>query len=116
MSKSGSYDFEIQQGATFIETWKRSGVTSASGYDARIDVRQSQSKSSTLILQLTVGNGYITLSGDGSYLIMSLVVPAGVTAALPPGNFWYDLELVNGGLVERLLEGRVTVSPEVTLA
>lgn len=39
---------------------------------------------------------------------------AGVTAALPVMTGVYDLEIVSGTLVTRILEGLVTVRPEAT--
>jgi hypothetical protein len=63
-------------------------------------------------LELTTGNGRISLTNAG---VITVSLTATETAALAAGRYVYDLEMVSsGGLVTRLLEGVVTVSPEVT--
>jgi hypothetical protein len=66
----------------------------------------------TASLELTTANGRISLTNAG---VITLALTATETAALAAGRYVYDLELVSsGGQVTRLLEGVVTVSPEVT--
>jgi hypothetical protein len=63
-------------------------------------------------LELTTANGRISLTNAG---VITLSLTATETAALAAGRYVYDLEMVSsGGQVTRLLEGVVTVSPEVT--
>jgi hypothetical protein len=63
-------------------------------------------------LELTTANGRVSLTSAG---VITLSLTATETAALAAGRYVYDLELVSsGGVVTRLLEGVVTVSPEVT--
>jgi hypothetical protein len=66
----------------------------------------------TASLELTTVNGRISLTNAG---VITLSLTATETAALAAGRYVYDLEMVSsGGQVTRLLEGVVTVSPEVT--
>ena len=114
---AGTYDFTIEQGATFSQRWARSGVTSATGYSARADIRVARDKTSSLVIGLTVANGRITLSSDGVSLLIDVLISSTDTAALTAGAYYYDLEIVSPtATVERLLMGTVTVSAEVTAA
>ena len=47
--------------------------------------------------------------------IITVAMTASVTAAIEEGIYVYDLEITSGaGIVTRLLQGEVTVNPEVT--
>jgi hypothetical protein len=74
---------------------------------------RSTAASSTIVLELTTANSRITLGGTAG--TVDLLVAANVTAALTPGLYVYDLELVSGGgEVTRLIEGNFNVKAEVT--
>lgn len=104
-----------EQGATFAYsiTWKDSTGTpiNLTGYSARMQVRPAVS-SSTLRLELTSANGRISLGGSAGTI--SLSISAADTAALPAGGYVYDLELVSGATVTRLMQGAFEVRAEVT--
>lgn len=106
----------IDQGATFALTltWKDStgALINLTGFTARAQVRASYSAAAKL-LDLTTENGGITLGGVAG--TVALLASAATTATLPPGFGVWDLELVSpGGVVTRLVQGTVTISPEVT--
>lgn len=86
------------------------------GYTARMQVREDISSTATL-LELTTANGYFAIPTPANGTI-NINVPASVTAALPANNdyqIWaYDLEIVNGSYVRRILTGAVLIYPEVT--
>lgn len=113
---AGAHDITIEQGTTWqlAATWKPAGTVPAdlTGYTARLHMRERPT-SATALVSLTTENGGISLGTlDGSILI-------GMTAAATAAIAWrrgrYDLELISpAGAVTRLLEGSVTVSPEVT--
>lgn len=47
--------------------------------------------------------------------VITLSLTATLTAGIPATRYVYDLEMISsGGVVTRLLEGYVTVTPEVT--
>ncbi len=68
--------------------------------------------SASTILVLTTENGGLILGGATGTI--SLQASATTTAALSGGSYVYDLELVSGGVVTRLLQGSFNVSLEVT--
>jgi len=64
------------------------------------------------ILELTTSNGRISLGGVAG--TVTLTIAASDTAALSAIEGVYDLELVSGDTVEKLLKGTFTVQREVT--
>ncbi|MFJ2961184.1 hypothetical protein ACIPIC_02605 [Streptomyces collinus] len=105
---AGDWDLYIEQGSTFVQefvvdddpdfTWD--------GWTARSQIRSEASANGELLLDLT---DYLTVVGG----TIRVAVPAAVTATLTRNGRW-DLEVVQGSTVVRLLNGRVEVSPEVT--
>jgi hypothetical protein len=105
---AGEWDLYIEQGSTFVQefvvdddpdfTW--------AGWSARSQIRSEASANGELLLDLT---DYLTVVGG----TIRVAVPAAVTATLTRNGRW-DLEVVQGSTVVRLLNGRVEVSPEVT--
>jgi hypothetical protein len=113
---AGTYDITIEQGATYSQvfTWKNSAGTAinVTGYTARMQARESVDTASTFIA-LTTENGGIALGGAAGTITLAMTATA--TAALSVFSGFYDLELISGsGIVTRLLQGSLTVSPEVT--
>jgi len=112
----GHYDFTLYQGASFsrILTWKNENDTliNLTGYTARMQLRESQDEASAF-LTLTTENGGIALGGALGTITLS--ISASDTAALTQTSGVYDLELVSGGgIVTRLLQGKILLSREVT--
>lgn len=113
---AGVYNITCNQGATLSRTltWTDSTRTpiNVTGYTARMQVRETAA-SNTTILELTTSNTRITLGGTAG--TVTLNVSATTTAALTPGKYVYDLEVVSGGgEVTRLVEGNFIVKAEVT--
>ena len=113
---SGIYNITCDQGATFKRTitWTNQARVpyNLTGYTARMQVRET-TEASGILLELTTVNSRITLGGAAG--TVNLVVAADITAALTPGLYVYDLELVSGGgEVTRLIEGNFNVRAEVT--
>lgn len=113
---AATYDFEIEQGATFSLSfrWKDdAGVPiPLTGYTARMQVRASVSAPVPL-LELSVANGRLVIDAPAGRVTIALD-PA-TTAAMAWKRGVYDLELVSpAGDVVRLVSGAVTVSREVT--
>jgi len=104
---AGEWDLAIEQGATFTQTYT---VTDPGwtwdGWTARAQIRAAATDPSTLLLDLTP---YLTVAGA----TVQLAIPASATQTLTRTGVW-DLEMVNGATVIRLLQGRATVSLEVT--
>lgn len=112
---AGVYKVTIEQGATFalVLTWKDSAGApiDLTGYTARMQIRTS-ARAATATLALTTENGRIALGGAAGTITLS--ISAVDTAALAARPYVYDLELVTGASVTRLLDGECLVTPEVT--
>lgn len=113
---ASSYNFTIDQGSdwTAVLTWKINTVAvNLTSYTARMQMRAAHGALTTLASLTSAVGGGITLGGVAGTITLTLNAVA--TAALPPGDHVYDLELVSStGVVTRLLEGRLTVTQEVT--
>lgn len=113
---ASSYDVYIEQGATFnlALVWRdnANALVNLTGYTARMQVRKRITDAVPL-LDLNTTNGKITLGGTAGTI--AITANAAQTAALTDKQGVYDLELVAAdGTVVRLLQGDVTISPEVT--
>lgn len=112
---AGIYNITAEQGATLTRTvtWKdNAGVPiNLTGYTARMQVR-SDYDASTAVLTLTTENGGITLGGSAGTIVIT--ASATDTAALSASTYVYDLELVLGSTVTRLIQGSFVVNAEVT--
>jgi hypothetical protein len=111
------HNFFVYRGATFSEQieWKdENGVAiDLTGFTARMHMRDTL-EATTPFLTLTTENGGIALGGAAG--TVDLLASAAATSAISATSGVYDLELVagDGVTVTRLLEGLVTISPEVT--
>lgn len=108
----------VPQGATFVRTvqWLQAdGVTpvSLTGYTAAMQVRKNYAATTAVLSLSSPSSGLSIDAGTGT---TTITITSGQTAALAPGGYVYDLELTltSGTVVTRLLEGPLTVTPEVT--
>lgn len=112
---AATYDMILDQGSTFSNviqiTDSEETPLNLTGFTARMQVRPSVS-SSTVLLELTNANSRITITAAEGKINLS--VDATTTSNLTPGNYVYDLETVNGSVVERILQGSFLVRAEVT--
>lgn len=108
---AGTYNFTIEQGTTFnrVLTLQENGsAMNLTGYSVASQIRSTHDSSSvTGTISCTISNasnGEITLTMTNS-----------TTSGIEEGIYVYDIEITSGaGSVTRILEGKVTVSPEVT--
>lgn len=112
-----SHNIQIDQGSVFDLdlTYEddNGDPVDLTGYSARMQVRPNHA-SDTKLLDLTSGEE-ITLGGEDGTI--SVHVTATVTATLSAGQARYDLEVVpeaDNDQAIRLVEGSVTITPEVT--
>jgi hypothetical protein len=112
---AANLDFVIEQGATFRHTLlvKQGGLPfDLTSYDVRMQVRKSYTVEA-LLLALTIANGRIVVTPENGQI--DLVIDADDTETLEFKDGVYDLEIESaGGQVTRLIQGIVTLSPEVT--
>ena len=110
---SATHNLTVEQGATFslrLEVQTPAGAAvDLSGWTARAQIRTSHKAlkpTATFTTSMNAVSGYI-------YLSLTSVE----TAAIPFGEYVYDVELYSADatpLVQRMVMGTVTVSPETT--
>ena len=106
------YNLAVDQGATFqtiVQVNDETGsARNISGFNARGQLRRSYFSSANVQFTTAINN---PANGE---VIVSLT--AAQTANLRYGRYVYDIELTSNAdvTVERILEGIVTVYPEVT--
>lgn len=99
----------IDQGATFevvLDLTDENGdVLNLIGYTANSQLRKWYTSSNSTNFTTSIDDiaGTITLS-----------LTANQTANLTAGRYVYDVELTNSGVISRIIEGIVTVTPNVT--
>jgi hypothetical protein len=112
---AGKLNLSIEQGATFthVLTWKDEldVAINLTGATARMQVRDSID--GEVLIELTTENDRLSIpvGTDGK---IHLEISATDTAAMTWVKGVYDLEVVIGSTVTRLVEGKVKVSKEVT--
>lgn len=98
----------VDQGATFNTVFTVNDDAGApinfSGYTGRSQMRKHYTSSNSVSFG-------VTLSSNGS---VTLSLSANTTDNLVPGRYVYDLEVINGDIVSRVVEGIVTVTPQAT--
>jgi hypothetical protein len=108
---AGIYNFTLNQGATFsrqMTVKENNSPLNLTGHTAAMQLRSTYD-SSTVALSMTAA---VINAAQG---ILSISATSTATAALEEGIYVYDLEITtSAGVVTRLLQGQVTVSPEVT--
>lgn len=114
---AGKYNFEIEAGATFTRTitYKDSEDTAIdlTGSEVRMQIRDNYGAGNPLVSLSSPSSGITFTSNTGEFI---LTITATQTESLNIRQGIYDIEIeYQSGTVERVLEGRVKVSPQVTL-
>ena len=108
---AGTYNFIIDQGATFtrqLTVKENNSVMDLTGYSVASKMRSTHDSSTV------VGTFTCTIS-NASGGIITVSMSSSITAAIEEAIYVYDLEITSGaGIVTRLLQGQITVNPEVT--
>ncbi len=108
---AGTYNFTIEQGATFtrlLTLKENNSVMNLTGYSAASQFRSTHD-SSTVAGTITAS---VTNASAGQ---ITLSMTAAATGAVEEGIYVYDVEITaSSGAVTRILQGQVTVTPEVT--
>jgi hypothetical protein len=99
----------IDQGTDFkavIDVADTSGVVyDLSGYTTSAQMRKNYNSTSAT----TFGSSHNGVGGA-----ITLVLDNTITSGLEPGRYLYDVEISSGGVVTRVVEGIVTVTPGIT--
>ncbi|MGS2646076.1 hypothetical protein [Streptosporangium sp. G12] len=111
---AGTYRFNIDQGTTVRRTlrWLRDGQTiDLTGATARMEIRDKPG--GALIHRLDTTNGGLTLDAATGKILIHIAPE--VSSAWTVSKAVYDLEVVEAsGVVTRLIQGPIAISPEVT--
>jgi hypothetical protein len=122
---AGKYSFIIEQGATtnFQINWtdESGSAVDLTAYHGRMQIRTDYNSSPLISLSSSLqldGTG-INLSGSNGVTPLqsgsiAVYISALSSSLLDFGEAMYDLELVKGNEVTRLLEGKVKLSKNVT--
>jgi hypothetical protein len=112
---AATYNILAEQGATFALNLLYTDVAGdpidLTGYTAEMMVRPKASSATVILVLSTVGT-FIVLGGAAGTIL--LTVDAASMEDLPAGKYVYDLELYNGAITTRLIEGTFTIKAEVT--
>jgi hypothetical protein len=112
---AGIYNATIDQGATWsvVVTYKDStgAAINLTGYTAAMQVRQQYSSADADLTLTSPSNGIVITPLTG---VVTITMTAAQTAALEEGYYVYDVELTSGTYKDRLIQGQLTVAPEVT--
>ena len=108
---AGTYNFIVEQGATFnriLTVKENNSAMNLTGYSVASKMRSTHDSSTV------VGPVTCTISNaSGGEITMSMT--SSTSSAIEEGIYVYDLEITSGtSIVTRLLQGEVTVNPEVT--
>jgi len=99
----------IDQGATFTTTITITdddgNIIDLDGYTGAAQIRKHYTS-------LTAVNFSVSVNESEGEVTLSLT--AGQTNSIAAGRYVYDCELTRSGTVSRVLEGLVTVTPQVT--
>ena len=108
---AGTYNFILEQGATFnrqLTVNDDGSVMNLTGYSVASKMRSTPDSSTV------VGTFTCTISAASAGEI-TMQMTNSTTAAIEEGIYVYDLEITaSSGTVTRIMEGNVTVNPEVT--
>lgn len=99
----------IDQGATFSTDLTLSDengdALNLSGYTANSQIRKWYTSTNAVSFSTAINVD----SG-----VISLTLTANQTASLSSGRYVYDVEITNGSTISRVVEGIITVTPNVT--
>lgn len=109
---ASTYDIIIDQGATYalaVSLKENGSSMSLTGSSVLAQIRKD---SGTALLASFTASTSGTTSG-----VVSLSLSDSVTKSLPPGVFHYDVLLTkSGGTKIRILEGKATVTPAISVS
>lgn len=112
---AGIYNPTIDQGSTWsvslVYKDPSGNPINLTGYTAKMQLRKKYDSATAALTLATGGQGIVITGATGT---IAITATDEQTATLDPGFYVYDLDLNNGGVITRLIQGQVTVSAEVT--
>jgi hypothetical protein len=114
IASASASNFTVTNGATgtYISGGLATSPVNVTGYTAELQMRSLPSDP-TAVLTLTSAAGQIAVIGaQGQFDVHAT---AAQTRAIDEGTYYYDIEVTTqGGIVTRLSQGQIVVTPEVT--
>ena len=108
---AGTYNFILEQGATFnriLTVKENNSAMNLTNYTVASKMRSTHDSG-------TVAGTFTCTISDATGGEITMQMTNSPTAAIEEGIYVYDLEITNSaGTVTRLMEGNITVNPEVT--
>ena len=106
------YNIEVDQGSDFsidVEVKEDDVVKNLTGYSARAQAREAEEDSSASF-------SFTCTIPTPSNGVVKMELPAATSSSATAGQYVYDLEIHTSGdaTVKRLIQGSVTINPEVT--
>jgi hypothetical protein len=118
---AGKYNFTIEQGTTVnfqLQYTDSSGsAIDLTDYSGRMQIRPDYAditKKSYLYLSSSLNDDGTGLNINGAEGIVGVYISAVTSSALNFDIAYYDIELQSGSVVNRLLQGTIKLSREVT--
>jgi hypothetical protein len=113
IATANTTQFTVTNGATgiYISGGLATAPVNVTGFTARMQLR-SLPQDANAVLTLSSATGEITVGGaNGEFAVHAT---AAQTGAIDEGTYYYDIEITNAGIVTRLAQGQIVVTPEVT--
>jgi hypothetical protein len=114
IASASASNFTVTNGATgiYISGGIATSPVNVVGYTAKMQLR-SLPQDANAVLTLTSAAGEISVIGaQGQFDVHAT---AAQTGAIDEGTYYYDIEITSqGGIVTRLAQGQIVVTPEVT--
>lgn len=117
MASVTKISLKIPQGTTYTHDFKYvesdgTTVIPLTGYTARLQMREEVADAG-FFHEATTENGGIVV--DEALGVVTLLISSTASAAFTIYKGWYDLEIVApNAAVTRIVQGKVTIDPEVT--
>ena len=112
---AGIYNFTLDQGSVFYINLQYKdpdgNPINLTGQTARMQLRRQYGYPVVLTLTTDPGDGIVITGATGN---IAITITDERTEILESGFYVYDLELNNAGVINRLIQGTLTVSPQVT--
>lgn len=109
-----TYNAVIEQGADWYVNFQWTDPSGTpinlTGYTAALQIRTSP-LAKTTVLSLTNTSGIAITASTGT---LAVHATAAQTGAITNGLYSYDMEITSGGIVTRLVQGSINVTPQVT--
>lgn len=112
----GTYNLPLTEGSTNTYSFVISGIVTAVGYSAAIDIREGDAPDSTALLQLTSSPAAgISLSSDGSSLTVAVTITETQADTIAPtiksdGAYWSLKVTAPGSTTLQYLIGAVKIT------